>query len=140
MEMILTLFNSVVFISLALLHFYWAFGGTFGMHAVIPTDSSGGKLFMPGKIATITVALGLLAFAAINIGYAGWIETGLERGIIRYAMWCIVAIFTLRTIGDFRYVGFSKRLKGSTFAKMDTLYYSPLCLMLAITHILLIWL
>lgn len=138
MEMILTLFNSVVFISLALLHFYWAFGGTFGAQAAIPTDSSGGVLFMPGRMTTITVGLGLLAFAAINLGYAGWIGTGLEKGILRYAMWCIIAIFALRTIGDFRYVGFFKRQKASAFARMDTRFYSPVCLILTITHILLI--
>ena len=37
----------------------------------------------------------------------------------------------MRAIGDFRYVGFFKRVRGSRFARMDTTLYSPLCLALA---------
>ena len=37
-----------------------------------------------------------------------------------------------RAIGDFKYVGFFKRVRGSKFARMDTLVYSPLCLLLAL--------
>lgn len=32
-----------------------------------------------------------------------------------------------RAVGDFRLVGFFKKVKGSEFALMDTLLYSPLC-------------
>lgn len=38
----------------------------------------------------------------------------------------------LRSIGDFRYVGFFKRARGSRFAELDTRFYSPLCLPLAL--------
>ena len=37
-----------------------------------------------------------------------------------------------RGIGDFRYVGFFKRVKGSLFATRDTYLYSPLCMVLAV--------
>ena len=37
-----------------------------------------------------------------------------------------------RAIGEFRYVGFFKRVRGSRFAKLDTVVYSPLCLLLAV--------
>jgi hypothetical protein len=36
-----------------------------------------------------------------------------------------------RAIGEFKYVGFFKRVRGSRFARRDTLLYSPLCLWLA---------
>ena len=38
----------------------------------------------------------------------------------------------LRAIGDFRYVGFFKRVRDSSFARLDTLAYSPLCAGLAV--------
>jgi hypothetical protein len=38
----------------------------------------------------------------------------------------------LRAIGDFRYVGFFKRIRDSKFARLDTLAYSPLCAALAV--------
>jgi hypothetical protein len=37
-----------------------------------------------------------------------------------------------RAMGDFNYVGFFKRVRGTRFARMDTLLYSPLCLALAV--------
>jgi Protein of unknown function (DUF3995) len=47
-----------------------------------------------------------------------------------WSVWAIAAIFLLRAIGDFRYVGFFKKERGSKFAKMDTKFYSPLCLLI----------
>jgi hypothetical protein len=37
-----------------------------------------------------------------------------------------------RAIGEFKYLGFFKRVTGSKFARLDTLLYSPLCLLLAV--------
>ena len=41
-------------------------------------------------------------------------------------------IFVLRTLGDFRYVGFTKRIRNTSFAEWDTKLYSPLCLLMAL--------
>ena len=35
------------------------------------------------------------------------------------------------TKGNFRLVGFFKKVRGTRFATLDTRYYSPLCLFLA---------
>ena len=40
----------------------------------------------------------------------------------------IATAFTLRAVGEFKYVGFFKRIRGTQFARMDTRFYSPLCL------------
>lgn len=45
----------------------------------------------------------------------------------------------LRGVGEFRYVGLFKRVKGSRFARNDTRFYSPLCLMLAAGLFYLAW-
>ena len=37
-----------------------------------------------------------------------------------------------RAIGEFRLVGFFKTVKGSLFARMDTLFFSPLCVLLSL--------
>ncbi|RZK64111.1 MAG: DUF3995 domain-containing protein, partial [Pedobacter sp.] len=44
----------------------------------------------------------------------------------RYGLWLIAGIFLLRSIGDFNYVGFFKKVKHTPFGKNDTMYYSPL--------------
>ena len=41
-------------------------------------------------------------------------------------------VLLLRAIGDFNLVGFFKRIRGSAFARMDTWFYSPLCVLLGI--------
>jgi hypothetical protein len=51
---------------------------------------------------------------------------------VQIAAWLIAAVFALRAIGDFRYVGFFKRIRDSKFARLDTLAYSPLCAALAV--------
>jgi hypothetical protein len=44
-----------------------------------------------------------------------------------------------RAVGEFRYVGFFKRVRGSRFARLDTLIYSPVCLLLAVGVALVAW-
>ena len=38
-----------------------------------------------------------------------------------------VVAFLARAIGDFRLVGFTKRVRGTRFAELDTRLLSPLC-------------
>jgi hypothetical protein len=54
---------------------------------------------------------------------------------------CMVGIiFIARSIGEFRWLGFFKKHRGSAFSKWDTLMYSPLCLLLgaAVIYILVV--
>ncbi|MDP2037388.1 MAG: DUF3995 domain-containing protein, partial [Ignavibacteria bacterium] len=73
--------------------------------------------------------------SASNLGFfTSWIEPT----YIRFGMWSIVAIFFLRAIGDSNVTGFSKKVKGTIFAKYDTNFYSPLCLYLASSSLIII--
>lgn len=131
-----TILNITIFILLSALHFYWAFGGTAGKDVVIPTYGNGRYLFVPSIEITITVALGMLFFAAVNLAHRHWLFSGIDLEYTRYGVLIIAFIFLLRGIGDFRYIGLSKRHKESPFAKMDTKYYSPLCLFIAVIHLI----
>jgi Protein of unknown function (DUF3995) len=42
------------------------------------------------------------------------------------------AVFVVRSVGDFRPLGFFKRARGSRFARLDTFVYAPLCLILGL--------
>ncbi|MBK5280345.1 MAG: DUF3995 domain-containing protein, partial [Bacteroidia bacterium] len=71
--------NVVIFIFLCMLHFYWLFGGRWGMDFAVPTkEKSADKLFKPSAISTLVVAVGFLCFAFVAIGDTGifsdWIE------------------------------------------------------------------
>jgi len=117
---------------------YWAFGGTWGSTAVIPTNTNEQPAFMPGKFITLVVAFGLFSFAVITVGSAGIFNQWIEYHYVRVGMWGITTIFYLRAVGDFKLMGFSKRIKGTTFADNDTKYYSPLCLYLGTSTLLIL--
>ena len=113
----LALATAAIFTFLALMHFYWALGGGGGNSAAIP-EINGAPAFKPSRWATAAVGLVLLATAAIVLIHVKVLIAGAS------------AVLILRAIGDFRLVGFFKRVRGSRFARMDTLLYSPLCLAL----------
>ena len=127
----------LIFLFLASIHIYWALGGRWGGEAAVPAKNENTKLFTPGPLPTLVVALGLLLLGSIILIKAGLIAFHLPLSIDRYAVWFIAAIFILRAFGDFRYVGFFKRITKTVFAQNDTRYYSPLCMVIGILAIIL---
>lgn len=137
MLIFLTLLNSFLFIILSLLHIYWAFGGLWGKDLAVPTGKSGQKLFVPSVLSTLVVAVGLLIFALGNLSIKFLPVLPLNPLFIQYGILVIGLIFLLRAIGDFNYVGLMKKHKTSGFARQDSLFYTPLCLILFSTHLLI---
>lgn len=119
------------------LHVYWAFGGKAGSRAVIPTNGAE-KLFQPSPMGTIVVAL-LLALAAwIALEWGDAVTPRLfSETLLTVGGWVVAAVFVIRGIGDFKWVGMFKRKKGTAFAKWDSVLFSPLCLLLGICYILI---
>ncbi|MFA9559961.1 DUF3995 domain-containing protein [Evansella sp. AB-rgal1] len=133
-------YSSVAMLTLiSFIHFYWIFGGRWGINAAVPEKVGGRYLFAPRIIETLIVALGLLF-----VGYMLLVQFN-AIPFFQPNVWtktiCILftIVFFLRAIGDFKYLGFFKRIKHTTFAKYDTKYYCPLCLYFG-TSFLLVWL
>lgn len=123
----------LILLLLAGVHFYWAAGGKAGKGAAIPA-ANGRPVIKPSAFGTMMVAVGLCAMAAVLALRTGWLdlpELPRDGSIVKIATWLIAAAFALRAIGDFRYVGFFKRIRDSRFARLDTIAYSPLCACLA---------
>ena len=125
----------LIFLFLSSIHFYWGFGGRWGSEAVIPVKDNNAKVMMPGALPTFIVALGLLGFGLFILIKSGLINLDLPFWLEKYGLWIIAGIFILRTIGDFKYVGFFKKIKQTKFGQNDTKYYSPLCLLIGILTI-----
>ena len=124
----------VMLLMLAGMHLYWAAGGKAGKGAAVPS-ASGRPLMRPSVLGTAMVAVGLCVMAALLALRIGWLNVPALPGngvVIEVGAWLIAAVFGLRAIGDFRYVGFFKRIRDSRFARLDTLAYSPLCACLAL--------
>jgi Protein of unknown function (DUF3995) len=134
---IITILLFLVFTAISVLHFYWGFGGKWGIYSVVPTKDDGLPVFIPRTISTFIVAIGLLGFGVFYLIKYSCITVSLPIWLNEYGFWIIIFIFTLRAIGDFNYVGFFKKHKSSDFALNDTKYYSPLCLVIGILTLIL---
>jgi glucan phosphoethanolaminetransferase (alkaline phosphatase superfamily) len=140
MKIIISLLLSLVFFCIAAIHFYWAFGGKQFLNAAIPTnEKSEVKIFSPSPITTILVALIFCALTIFVLIKGELFFLQLPIWIGSYGLWFVSFIFMARAMGDFKYAGFFKKIKNTLFAKMDTKYYSPLCLALAVLTVLLIF-
>ena len=121
----------LIFLFLSGIHFYWGLGGKWAADAAIPTNENHVKLMNPGLMACFIVGSGLLSLAILSLIQARLLNIELPE-IVIYIFRIFIIIFFLRAIGDFRYVGFFKKIKHTTFGQLDTKYYSPLCLLISI--------
>jgi Protein of unknown function (DUF3995) len=122
---------ATILVILGVLHLYWAVGGQWGKGAALP-EHEGRPVWRPSALGTGLVALGLFTMAALLLMRIGWLGAYPEARSVHVGVWLMAAILWLRALGDFRYVGFFKRVRGTRFARLDTLIYSPLCLLLAL--------
>ena len=116
---------------LRILHTYWALNGQWGRIAVIPTKEDGGAIFEIGPISCMVVTIILLSLSYFYIRYFNTFLLVADEyegsGLYGYGLLAIAGGVFLRTIGDFKYVGFFKYVRNTTFGGLDTKYFSPLC-------------
>jgi hypothetical protein len=122
---------AIILAALAALHVYWVLGGKAGKGSAIPTRD-GEPVLRPGAIGTLLVAGALFIMATLLAIRTGWIASNPLFVLSSVATWLNCALFGLRAIGDFRYVGFFKSVRDTRFARLDTLIYSPICVLLAL--------
>ncbi len=116
---------------LGMLHLYWAFGGSYGKAGAIPSSANGKLVLSPRPLITAAIGVALFAMAGLVGAAAGLLSTPATSLLVRVPTSLLALIFFARAIGDFRYVGFFKSVKGSLFALRDTYFYSPLCMALS---------
>lgn len=129
---------TAIFLVISALHFYWLFGGQWGFHHAIPTDINGNKVLNPSTIDTLVVGLGLLFFALFYFSQTMYSFLKLPRWIVLILGWFIPIIFLIRSVGDFQYIGFFKAVTATDFGRMDTILYTPLCLVIGVSGLLVI--
>lgn len=127
---VISVLLSLIFLILSIIHLNWALGGKWAVDGVFPTKPGATTQFTPPKFATLVVAIGLLLF---SLNYFINPEPGNPKNwIFDWSRIIIPSIFLIRAIGEFKYVGFFKKVKGTTFAEKDSKIYSPLCLLIAV--------
>lgn len=119
---------------ISLFHFYWAFGGRYGFKSAGP-QIEGKPEFIPGKPLILLVACLLMGLVVLAIQLESpWQPV---KEFVPKVGYFISAIFIIRAIGDFKYIGFFKSVYNSNFARLDTKYFSPLVLFLGVSFAVL---
>jgi hypothetical protein len=138
MTVFLGFINALIFTLIGAIHIYWGVGGKWGSKQALPQNIGAEKpIFSPGIIACFIVAFGLFSMGFLTLNQSSIININLPSALKNYGMYAIGAIFLLRALGDFKYVGFLKRIKNTEFGELDTLFYTPLCLYLGISSFII---
>ncbi len=90
----------------------------------------------PSPVGSLAVAAALGAAATLYVGVG---RCWRPRALYRLGSTGVAAVLLLRAVGDRRYVGAFKRVRGTRFARWDTWVYSPLCAVLALVGALGSW-
>ena len=118
-----TLVGAIIF-GISAIHFYWVFGGKWGLSVALPEPVDLSKSFpKPGPFLTILVALAFLIMSLIVFGAKILPFTEKQIYYLRIA---IGMVFLLRSLGDFKYFGFFRKIKNTNFSKFDTQFFTPL--------------
>jgi hypothetical protein len=123
-----------VLLALAALHMFWAIRNRFEGSSVVIPKVGDRPVFTPSRTATLAVAcaLGAGAFVALAQGHALGFAAPPP---VRWAAYAAGFAFTARAIGDFRLVGFFKRIKGTDFARWDYYLFAPLSALIGISFL-----
>ena len=121
---------AVVLFALAALHVVWVARGR-SASAAIPSRADGTPLFRPGPASTLLVALALTVAGILVLMRVGAPADSPGLRWVQVATWVVAAVFALRTVGEFRYLGLFKRERTTPFARWDTWVFTPVCAALA---------
>jgi glucan phosphoethanolaminetransferase (alkaline phosphatase superfamily) len=130
MKLVLVIILSFIFFFLSGLHVYWAFGGKRGLAAAVPVKEDGTKRINPSAFDCFLVAFLLLGAAFFVLVRSRFLSVDLPWWILNSGSLVLLIVFAARAVGEFRYIGFFKKVKSSEFARLDTKYYSPLCVLI----------
>jgi len=125
----------VILISLAAIHVVWALGSSWPAEdeESLAQMVLGSSRRMPPRIASWVVAMAMTGFFIIVMMNAGWLPTPFAAYILQIPLAGVMAIFLGRGLWGFF---LDRRLRPSTigtpFERLNLIYYSPLCMVLAI--------
>lgn len=120
-----------VFVALSAVHVYWALGGGAGKSAAVP-ELDNRPVFIPSAASTLAVAIALALCAVLVAASAGLIVSKVPALWVNGLAFLLALALVARAVGDFRLVGFFKRVRGTRFARLDSALYAPLCLVLGV--------
>lgn len=129
---------TMAILAISLVHFYWALGGKKWADRVFPqVEGTNKPVFTAGIWATVFVAFIFLSFSFVVFlkTFESFFRT--DNLWIDRSVWLISVLFLLRAIGDFKYVGFTKKIRSTIFAAYDTKVFTPLSLTIGLLTVVI---
>jgi hypothetical protein len=120
-----------VLAAIAALHVYWGVVGVAERSAALP-EVNGKPVFTPSRVACFAVASALAIASALVLWCGHVLRAPIPSRLVTVGTVGVGTVLLLRAIGDFRLVGFFKRVRGSPFSAWDTALFSPLSALLGI--------
>jgi len=97
--------------------------GVYGDVDVGGAASRHGRLVLTG---------GRYVFCSLRTRRGSVLEADSAAQVFVAGAWTLVTVFLGRVVGDFKWFGLFKRMRGTAFAWWDTWLFVPLCLLLAL--------
>lgn len=133
LSFLLTL-NTIIFALLSFLHMYWLSGGRWGIYKAVP-QVPGKESLKPVIWIAVLIIVGAFLMALIQLFVLFSFQIPIEYFLFgKRGLLVISALFLLRSIGDFRYIGIFRKIKNTEFAKTDARISTPLCLYISISN------
>jgi hypothetical protein len=126
---------AALFSAIAGLHVAWAAGSPFpardrdALVASVVGAPIGSP--MPGRVATLVVAIGLVSMAWWTAAQGGLVPSPVPAPWLRAGSLAMVVIFGLRGIGGFFELALRPAIRGTPYVRYSRIVYSPLALLLA---------
>ena len=125
---------AVVLLALAVLHVAWGIVGISGPSIALP-EIDGRPVFTPSRLSCFAVASALACAAFLVLWRGGLVPVLAPSAPSTLGTAGVGFVFLGRAVGDFRLVGFFKRVRNSRFATWDTRLFSPLCVALGLSSL-----
>lgn len=131
----LTISLAVLFAMLSAFHIIGAFG-VWRTLPIIP-EIPGVSMDRPSSISWLGVATALALAVVVILARGDFILRSFPTWVSTTACLAIGSVFIIRTIGDFWVMGIFKTVVGTDFAYWDARIYTPLCLVIGLSALLL---
>lgn len=122
-----------ILVLISLIHMYWGFGGSWASKVVLPMKKIVKNMFLfRGRRGLLWWRLRFyFCYCVIS---TAWIHIFWSTSrITKWGCILLAVIFFIRAVGDRKYIGIFKKVKGTEFSMYDTWVYSPLCLFIALS-------
>ncbi|MGL4686702.1 MAG: DUF3995 domain-containing protein [Commensalibacter sp.] len=122
-------FLEAFFLFVCLIHLYWGLGGKMFFDFVLPRDPQGELYFHPKKKwAFVIVGIFLLLFVILYF----FDDIQKKFHYLYFIFLFVFTVFFVRGVGDFKKCGLFKKKVKNKFFLMDTIFYTPLCFIVAL--------